>query len=46
VADAVQASLADLHRSGLLPEDVQVAPWTIQSVYVRNALNNATLRRR
>lgn len=43
VVDAVNARLVELRRQHLLPDDVGIALVSDQAVYVRNALNNATL---
>jgi CzcA family heavy metal efflux pump len=43
VVDAVNQRLAELKRQELIPEDMQVAQVSDQAVYIRNALNNATL---
>ncbi|MBE0622700.1 MAG: efflux RND transporter permease subunit [Burkholderiales bacterium] len=43
VAEAVNARLAELHRRGLVPEDMQVDTVSNQAVYVRQSIDNATL---
>lgn len=43
VVDAVNDRLAELRRQRLIPDDVGIAQVSDQAVYVRNALNNATL---
>ncbi len=43
VVDAVNQRLTELKRQDLIPEDMQVAQVADQAVYIRNALNNATL---
>jgi len=43
VVDAVNRRLTELQRQQLIPEDMQVEQVADQAVYVRNALNNATL---
>jgi CzcA family heavy metal efflux pump len=43
VVDAVNARLDELRRQHLIPDDVGIAQVSDQAVYVRNALNNATL---
>ena len=43
VVDAVQSRLAWLKKEGLVPADIAVRGVADQAVYVRNALNNASL---
>lgn len=42
VVDAVQSQLSTLERQGLIPEDVAVEVVSDQSIYIRQALSNAT----
>ncbi len=43
VAEGVDARLAELHRRGMVPEDVRVDTVSNQAVYVRQSLDNASL---
>ncbi|MBE0509551.1 MAG: efflux RND transporter permease subunit [Chromatiales bacterium] len=43
VVDAVHRRMADLHRQGLISEDITISQQADQAVFVRNALNNAAL---
>lgn len=43
VVDAVNHQLGELRRQQLIPDEISIAQVSDQAVYVRNALNNATL---
>ncbi len=43
VADYVQERMQWLHQQGLIPDDIEVAVVSDQSIYVRQALNNSVI---